>query len=166
MRVDTRNGIVDGKVSRIDPAVQSGTVQVDVELTGELPRGARPDLSVDGTIEIERLAHVVFMGRPAFGQPNTTVGIFKIVEDGRYAVRIPVELGRTSVNAVEILKGLVPGDRVILSDTSGLGRCRPHSLELTLRGPNEPAAHLIVFRGTSHERRHRIPRPPPAPPRR
>jgi HlyD family secretion protein len=118
VRVDTRNGIVEGKVSRIDPAVQGGTVQVDVELTGELPRGARPDLSVDGTIEIERLAHVVFMGRPAYGQPNTTVGIFKIVEDGRYAVRIPVELGRTSVNAVEILKGLVPGDRVILSDTS------------------------------------------------
>jgi HlyD family secretion protein len=118
VRVDTRNGIVEGQVSRIDPAVQSGTVQVDVELTGALPRGARPDQSVDGTIEIERLPHVVFMGRPAYGQPNTTVGIYKFTEDGRYAVRVPVELGRTSVSAVEILKGLAPGDRVILSDTS------------------------------------------------
>jgi HlyD family secretion protein len=118
VRVDTRNGIVEGKVSRIDPAVQGGTVQVDVELTGELPRGARPDLSVDGTIEIERLPHVVYMGRPAYGQPNTTVGIYKIVDDGRYAVRVPVELGRTSVSFVEILKGLEPGERVILSDTS------------------------------------------------
>jgi HlyD family secretion protein len=118
VRVDTRNGIVEGKVSRIDPAVQSGTVQVDVELTGALPRGARPDLSVDGTIEIERLPHVVYMGRPAYGQPNTTVGIYKIVDDGRYAVRVPVELGRTSVSFVEILKGLEPGERVILSDTS------------------------------------------------
>jgi HlyD family secretion protein len=118
VRVDTRNGIVEGRVSRIDPAVQGGTVQVDVELTGTLPRGARPDLSVDGTIEIERLPLVVFTGRPAYGQPNTTVGIFKLVEDGRYAVRVPVELGRTSVNAVEILKGLAPNDQVILSDTS------------------------------------------------
>jgi HlyD family secretion protein len=118
VRVDTRNGIVEGKVSRIDPAVQNGTVQVDVELTGALPRGARPDQSVDGTIEIERLPHVVYMGRPAYGQPNTTVGIYKIVENRRYAVRVPVELGRTSVSSVEILKGLVPGDEVILSDTS------------------------------------------------
>jgi HlyD family secretion protein len=118
VRVDTRNGIVEGKVSRIDPAVQNGTVQVDVELTGELPRGARPDLSVDGTIEIERLPLVVFTGRPAYGQPNTTVGLFKLIEGGRYAVRVPVELGRTSVNAVEILKGLAPNDEVILSDTS------------------------------------------------
>jgi HlyD family secretion protein len=115
--VDTRNGIVDGRVVRIDPAVQSGTVQVDVELTGKLPRGARPDLSVDGTIEIERLPQVVFTGRPAYGQPNTTIGLFKLVEDG-YAVRVPVELGRTSVSAVEIVKGLAPGDEVILSDTS------------------------------------------------
>jgi HlyD family secretion protein len=118
VRVDTRNGIVEGKVSRIDPAVQSGTVQVDVELTGELPRGARPDLSVDGTIEIERLPLVVYTGRPAYGQPNTTVGLFKLVDGGRYAIRVPVELGRTSVNAVEILKGLTPNDEVILSDTS------------------------------------------------
>jgi HlyD family secretion protein len=118
VRVDTRNGIVEGKVSRIDPAVQGGTVQVDVELTGQLPRGARPDLSVDGTIEIERLPQVVYVGRPAYGQPDTNVGMFKLVDGGRYAVQVPVELGRTSVNAVEILKGLAPGDEVILSDTS------------------------------------------------
>jgi len=92
--------------------------EVDVELIGDLPNGARPDLSVDGTIEIERLANVVFMGRPAYGQPNTKISIFKLVEDGRYAVRVPVELGRTSVNAVEIVQGLTPGDEVILSDTS------------------------------------------------
>jgi HlyD family secretion protein len=118
VHVDTRNGIVEGHVVRIDPAVQSGTVQVDVDFSGELPRGARPDLSVDGTIEIERLPSVVYTGRPAYGQPNSTVSLFKLVEDGRYAVRVPVELGRTSVNAVEILKGLSPGDQVILSDTS------------------------------------------------
>ena len=118
VHVDTRGGIVDGRVIRIDPAAKNGTVQVDVELTGDLPHGARPDQSVDGTIEIERLPHVVFMGRPAYGQPNTTVSIFKIVDGRHYAVRVPVELGRTSVNAVEILKGLVPGDEVILSDTS------------------------------------------------
>jgi HlyD family secretion protein len=115
--VDTRNGLVEGKVVRIDPAVQAGTVLVDVELVGKLPRGARPDLSVDGTIEIERLPQVVYTGRPAYGQPNTTIGLFKLVEDG-YAVRVPVELGRTSVSAVEIVQGLTPGDQVILSDTS------------------------------------------------
>jgi HlyD family secretion protein len=118
VRVDTRNGIVDGRVIRIDPAVQSGTVQVDVDFTGPLPRGARPDLSVDGTIEIERLPRVLFTGRPAYGQPNTTVKLYKLVDDGRYAVQVPVELGRTSVNAVEIIKGLEVGDQVILSDTS------------------------------------------------
>ena len=116
--VDTRNGIVEGRVVRIDPAVQAGTVQVDVELTGKLPRGARPDLSVDGTIEIERLDNVVYTGRPAYGQRNTTVGLFKLVDGGRYAVRVPVELGVMSVNSVEIMQGLVPGDEIILSDTS------------------------------------------------
>jgi HlyD family secretion protein len=118
VNVDTRNGIVPGRVVRIDPAVQQGTVQVDVNFTGPLPTGARPDLSVDGTIEIERLPQVLFTGRPAYGQPNSTVGLFKLVEDGRYAVRVPVEIGRTSVNAVEIVKGLTAGDQVILSDTS------------------------------------------------
>jgi HlyD family secretion protein len=116
--VDTRNGIVEGQVVRVDPAVQAGTVQVDVELLGELPRGARPDLSVDGTIELERLENVVFTGRPAYGQPNSTVGLFKLVEGGKSAVRVPVELGRSSVNAVEIVQGVLPGDQVILSDTS------------------------------------------------
>jgi HlyD family secretion protein len=118
VRVDTRNGIVEGVVTRIDPAVRSGTVQVDVELVGKLPRGARPDLSVDGTIEIERLEHVAFTGRPVYGQPDSTISLFKLVDDGRYAVRVPVQIGRTSVNAVEILQGLAPGDQVILSDTS------------------------------------------------
>lgn len=116
--VDTRNGIVAGRVMRIDPAVQDGSVQVDVELTGALPRGARPDLSVDGTIEIEVLPNVVYTGRPVYGQPDTTIGLFKLVEEGRYAVRVPVRIGRTSVNAVEIVQGLAPGDEVILSDTS------------------------------------------------
>lgn len=116
--IDTRNGVVKGVVTRIDPAVQSGTVQVDVELHGALPRGARPDLSVDGTIEIERLAHAVYTGRPAYGQADSTIGLFKLVEDGDYAVRVPVQLGRTSVNSVEIVQGLELGDEVILSDTS------------------------------------------------
>lgn len=116
--VDTRNGIVAGVVSRIDPAVQSGTVQVDVELKGPLPRGARPDLSVDGTIEIERLEDVVYVARPAFGQQDTTIGLFKLDPDREHAVQVPVKLGRTSVNSVEIVQGLKPGDEVILSDTS------------------------------------------------
>lgn len=116
--IDTRNGIVAGRVVRIDPAVQAGTVQVDVELTGELPRGARPDLSVDGTIEIERLPSVVYTGRPAYGQPDSTVSLFKLADGGAYAVRVPVQLGRSSVNAIEIIQGLEPGEQVILSDTS------------------------------------------------
>jgi HlyD family secretion protein len=118
VHVDTRNGIVDGRVTRIDPAVTSGTVQVDVDFTGPLPRGARPDLSVDGTIEIERLPNVLYTGRPAYGQPNTTIKLFKLVDGGSYAIQVPVELGHTSVNAVEILRGLEVGDQVILSDTS------------------------------------------------
>jgi HlyD family secretion protein len=117
-QIDTRNGIVEGKVARIDPSVQNGTVTVDVHLAGELPRGARPDLSVDGTIELERLADVVHVGRPAFGQERSTVGIYKLDADGTYAVRTQVKLGRSSVNAVEIVDGLRPGDRVILSDMS------------------------------------------------
>ncbi|HSN71664.1 MAG TPA: HlyD family efflux transporter periplasmic adaptor subunit [Steroidobacteraceae bacterium] len=116
--IDTRNGIVEGRVVRIDPAVQAGTVQVDVDLTGELPRGARPDLSVDGTIEIERLPSVVYAGRPAYGQPNSTVSLFKLVDGGASAVRVSVQLGRSSVNAIEIIQGLEPGEQLILSDTS------------------------------------------------
>jgi HlyD family secretion protein len=116
-RIDTRNGIVDGKVLRVDPAVQNGTVQVDVELNGALPTGARPDLSVDGTIEIERLADVLYVGRPAFGQPEAEVRLFKVDADN-VAARVPVQLGRSSVNLIEIRNGLQVGDRVILSDTS------------------------------------------------
>ncbi|HWL17920.1 MAG TPA: efflux RND transporter periplasmic adaptor subunit [Opitutus sp.] len=115
-QVDTRNGVVAGHVSRIDPSVQNGTVTVDVSMNGELPRGARPDLSVDGTIELERLDDVVYVGRPAFGQEQTTVQIFKLEPDGAYASRVPVKLGRSSVNTIEVLGGLQPGDRVILSD--------------------------------------------------
>lgn len=116
--VDTRNGIVAGKVIRIDPAASEGTVQVDVELTGKLPGGARPEQSVDGTIEIKRLPNVLKMGRPTYVQQNSTITLFKLVEDGAYAVRVPVRIGATSVNEVEVMEGLVPGDRVILSDTS------------------------------------------------
>ena len=116
--IDTRNGVVEGRVARIDPAVQNGTVLVDVHLIGELPRGARPDLSVDGTIELERLEDVVYVGRPAFGQERSTVGIFKLDPASSDAVRTQVQLGRSSVNTIEIVSGLQPGDRVILSDMS------------------------------------------------
>lgn len=116
--IDTRNGVVSGKVSRIDPSVQNGTVKVDVAFSGELPLGARPDLSVDGVIELEHLENVVFVGRPAFGQEHSTANIFRLDSDGVYATRTPVQLGRSSVNTIEIVKGLEPGDRVILSDMS------------------------------------------------
>jgi HlyD family secretion protein len=116
--IDTRNGLVKGHVSRIDPAVLNGTVTVDCKLEGPLPDGARPDLSVDGTIELERLNDVVYMGRPVFGQANSTVSLFKIEPDGKYANRVQVKLGRASVNTIEILSGLNVGDRVILSDMS------------------------------------------------
>ena len=118
VEVDTRNGLVEGSVRRIDPAVIDGTVQVDVDLTGELPRGARPDLSVDGTVEIERLESVLYVGRPAFGQSGGNAALFKLVPGQNEAVRVPVELGRTSVNTIEIVSGLVEGDQVILSDMS------------------------------------------------
>jgi HlyD family secretion protein len=116
--IDTRNGIVEGRVMRIDPAVQDGTVTVDVELVSELPRGARPDLSVDGTIEIERLEDVLFVGRPAYGQAGTTVSLFRLLADGQTAERVDVTLGKSSVNTIEIVNGLGEGDEVILSDTS------------------------------------------------
>ena len=116
--VDTRNGIIAGSVSRIDPAVQNGTVTVDVALEGKLPRGARPDLSVDGTIELERLEDVLYVGRPAFGQEHSTVGLFKLVDNGSSAVRVTSKLGKSSVSTVEILEGLQEGDEVILSDMS------------------------------------------------
>jgi HlyD family secretion protein len=116
--VDTHNGVIEGHVMRIDPAVQNGTVTVDVALDGALPPGARPDLSVEGTVEIERLTDVLFVGRPVHGEANSTVGLFKLVDGGSDAARIQVELGRTSVNTVEIRKGLQVGDTVVLSDMS------------------------------------------------
>ena len=118
--VDTRNGIIQGTVSRIDPAAREGTFVVDAELTGPLPGSARPDLSVDGTIELERLNNVLYVGRPAFGQGQQTVGMFKLTPDGQEAVRTQVALGRSSVSTIEIISGLKEGDQVILSDTSSL----------------------------------------------
>ncbi|HEY6322938.1 MAG TPA: efflux RND transporter periplasmic adaptor subunit, partial [Thermoanaerobaculia bacterium] len=116
--VDTRNGIANGSVSRIAPSVQDGTVLVDVALQAPLPQGARTDLSVDGTIEIERLENVLYVGRPAYGQAQSKVEMFKLSPDGKEATRVPVMLGRSSVNTIEIVSGLKPGDQVILSDTS------------------------------------------------
>lgn len=116
--VDTHNGIVTGTVMRVDPAVQNGTVTVDVTLTGELPKGARPDLSVDGTIDLEKLTDVFFVGRPAFGQENSTISLFKLDPDSKGAVRVPVKVGRASVNSIQIIEGLHEGDTVILSDMS------------------------------------------------
>jgi len=116
--IDTRNGLAEGKVSRVSPSVVNGTVTVDVELPGTLPQGARPDLSVDGVVELEHLDDVVYVGRPAFGQEHATAGIFVLDADGVYATRTQVQLGRSSVNTIEIVKGLNPGDRVILSDMS------------------------------------------------
>lgn len=116
--IDTRNDTIEGRVARIDPSVQGGTVTIDVLLPEELPRSARTDLSVDGTVEIERLDDVIYVGRPAYGQANSRVGMFKLVEDGNYAVRVNVQLGRSSVNEIEVQEGLQPGDVVILSDMS------------------------------------------------
>jgi HlyD family secretion protein len=116
--VDTHNGIIPGHVTRIDPSVQNGTVTVDVALDGKLPQGARPDLSVDGTIDLERINNILYVGRPAFGQESSTVGIFKLDPDNQTAVRAQVKLGRSSVNTVEILQGLKGGDQVVLSDMS------------------------------------------------
>lgn len=116
--IDTHNGVIPGHVIRIDPAVQNGTVTVDVALDGALPSGARPDLSVDGTINIETLSNVLYVGRPAFGQADSTVTMFKLTGDGKEAVRVKVELGKTSVNTVQIVRGLNVGDQVILSDMS------------------------------------------------
>jgi HlyD family secretion protein len=116
--VDTRNGVVRGRVIRIDPSVQNGTRTVDVSLEGELPKGAVPDLSVDGNIELERLSEVLFMGRPAFGQEESVITVFKVDPDGSTANRVQVKLGKSSVNSIEVLSGLSVGDSVILSDMS------------------------------------------------
>lgn len=116
--IDTHNGVIEGKVMRIDPAVVNGTVTVDVELEGTLPQGARPDLSVDGTIDLDRMANVLYVGRPAFGNENSTISLFKLSPDGKTAVRVPVKVGKASVNAIQVLEGLQSGDTVILSDMS------------------------------------------------
>jgi HlyD family secretion protein len=116
--IDTHNGVIPGRVTRIDPAVQNGTVTVDVELTGSLPQGARPDLSVDGTIDLERLSDVLYVGRPALGNENSTLSLFRIDADGKGATRVPVKVGRASVNSIQVLDGLKEGDTVILSDMS------------------------------------------------
>ena len=118
--VDTRNGVVSGKVVRIDPAAREGTVTVDVKFTGELPPGARPEQNIDGTIQIDRLDNVLKMGRPVFAQPDTTIRIFQLTKEGGEARRVPVRLGRTSVTTIQVVEGLEEGDRVILSDTSEL----------------------------------------------
>jgi HlyD family secretion protein len=116
--IDTHNGVIDGKVMRIDPGVLNGTVTVDVELAGALPLGARPDLSVDGTIDLDRMSDVLYVGRPAFGNENSTITLFKLGPDGKTAVRVPVKVGRASVNSIQVLEGLQDGDTVILSDMS------------------------------------------------
>jgi HlyD family secretion protein len=116
--IDTRNGVIAGHVSRIDPAVQNGTVTVDVALEGEMPKGARPDLSVDGTIELERLEDILYVGRPTYGQEESVIRLFRLDEDGVNCTRATVAIGKTSVNTVEIKSGLKQGDQVILSDMS------------------------------------------------
>ena len=116
--VDTRNGIIPARVSRIDPAVRDGNVTVDAKLDGALPQGARPDLSVDGTIELEHLSDIVYVGRPVSAQPNSEAGLFKLDADGKGATRVRVKLGRGSVSTIEVLEGLKPGDQVVLSDMS------------------------------------------------
>ena len=118
--VDTHNGLIAGTVQRVDPAVQNGTVTVDVKLTGELPKGAQPNLSVDGTIDLERLDNVLYVGRPAFGQENSTISLFKLERpDGPTdAIRVPVKVGRASVNLIQVVQGLHEGDTVVLSDMS------------------------------------------------
>ena len=116
--IDTHNGVIEGKVMRIDPGVLNGTVTVDVEIAGALPLGARPDLSVDGTIDLDRMTDVLFVGRPAFGNENSTISLFKLGGDGKTAVRVPVKVGRASVNSIQVLEGLQQGDSVILSDMS------------------------------------------------
>ena len=116
--IDTHNGVIPGRVTRIDPAVQNGTVTVDVELLGTLPEGARPDLTVDGSIDLERMKDVLYVGKPALGNDNSTLSLFKVDPDGKGATRVPVKVGRSSVNEIQVLDGLKEGDTVILSDMS------------------------------------------------
>ena len=120
--IDTRNGLIPGHVTRVDPASENGTVTVDVALDGPLPRGARPDLSVDGTIQLDRLEDALNVGRPVNGQPESTVSLYKVIDGGKVALRVPVKLGRSSVSSIEILEGLQVGDQVVLSDMSQYDR--------------------------------------------
>ncbi len=116
--IDTRNGLIQGSVSRIDASIRDGTIGVDVRLESDLPQGARPDLSVEGTIELEKLNDVIYVGRPAFGQGNSTVGFFKLESDGKTAVRAQIKIGKTSASTIEVIEGAREGDQLILSDTS------------------------------------------------
>lgn len=116
--IDTYNGVVSGSVSRIEPTVMEGNVTVDISLDGKLPKGARPDLSVVGTIEIEQLIDILYVGRPVLASADSKVELFKLIEDGRFAARVPVQFGKTSVSTIEVLDGLVVGDEIILSDVS------------------------------------------------
>jgi HlyD family secretion protein len=134
VQIDTHSGVVIGRVARIDPAVQNGSVTVDVQLPRGLPRGARPDLSVDGTIEVERVERALSVGRPVRARAHTSIALFRLSEDGRSATRVPVRLGRTSFNSVEILSGLRAGDRVILSDTTAYEKYE----HITLTGQEKP----------------------------
>ena len=122
-QIDTRNGVVAGRVSRIDPAVREGSVVVDVTIEGLLPKGARPDLSVDGTVELENLQDILYVGRPAQGQSGMSTSLFRLEPDGSHAARVQVKLGRASVSTIEVIDGLRPGDQVVLSDTSALAGC-------------------------------------------
>jgi len=117
-KIDTYNGVISGRVSRIEPTVMEGNVTVDISLDGKLPKGARPDLSVIGTIEIEQLIDILYVGRPVLASANSKVELFKLIEDGRFAARVPVQFGKTSVSTIEVLDGLVVGDEIILSDIS------------------------------------------------
>ena len=119
--VDTRNGVISGHIIRIDPAVQEGSVTVDVALDDPLPRGARPDLTVDGAITLEHLENILYVGRPAFGQEKSLMSLFKLEDGGSRASRTQVQVGRTSVNSIEILGGLSEGDQIIISDMSAWG---------------------------------------------
>lgn len=127
--IDTRNGVIKGTVTRIVPAVQNGTVKVEVKLEGSLPPGARPDLSVDGAIELDRLDDVLYVGRPVNGAEDSTVGVFKVNKAEKTAVRVPVRFGRTSVGVIEVREGLSEGDEVILSDMSNYEDCEKVRLE-------------------------------------
>jgi multidrug resistance efflux pump len=141
--IDTHNGVISGTVMRVDPAVQNGTVTVDVKLTGDLPRGARPDLSVDGTIDLERLDNVLYVGRPAFGQENSTISLFRLDTDGKEAARVPIKVGRESVNSIQIFERLHEGDTVILSDMSRWDKT--DRIRLEVRGSHSDPQSLAAF---------------------